>query len=100
MSQFYALVYLALPGFFLPAGGHFKVTFGVQSFSVLNTWPSHLRCLCVISLVMLQPSGFLYRWWLFGQKQIFGQGAYEVFVSWVEELQDHLYLDLLDVKTE
>ena len=54
-------VVFGLPGFLLPGGVHLKATFEMRSGSILNTCPSHLRRLCVISLVMLQLPVFLYR---------------------------------------
>ncbi len=53
-------VVLGLPGFLLPGGVHLKVIFVMRSCSILNTCPSHLRRLCVISLMMLQLPVFLY----------------------------------------
>ncbi len=51
---------LGLPGFLLPGGVHLKVIFVMRSCSILSTCPSHLRRLCVISLMMLQLPVFLY----------------------------------------
>ncbi len=53
-------VVLGLPGFLLPGGVHLKAIFVMRSCSILNTCPSHLRRLCVISLMMLQLPVFLY----------------------------------------
>ena len=53
-------VVLGLPGFLLPGGVHLKATFVMWSCSILNTCPSHLRRLCVISLVMLRLPVFSY----------------------------------------
>ena len=64
-------VVLGLPGFLLPGGVHLKATFVMWSCSILRTCPSHLRRLCVISLVMLRLPVFLYSSLLeivFGQK--------------------------------
>lgn len=96
VSQFCALAYLALPGFLLPGGSHFKVTLGITGLFLFSTH-GLARCLCRSSLVMLQPSGFLYRWWLFGQKK--EKSMVKECMSCLSH-QDHLYLDLLDVKTE
>lgn len=54
-------VVLGLPGFLLPGGVHLRVTLVMLSCSILNTCPSHLRRLCVMSLVMLRLPVFLYR---------------------------------------
>lgn len=53
-------VVLGLPGFLLPGGVHLRATFVMLSCSILNTCPSHLKRLHVISLVILQLPVFLY----------------------------------------
>ncbi len=53
-------VVLGLPGFLLPGGVHLKAIFVMRSCSIFSTCPSHLRRLCVISLMMLQLPVFLY----------------------------------------
>ena len=71
VSQFWARVFFGLPGFLLSGGVHLQAPFVMRSCSILNTCPSHLRPLCVISLVMLRLPVFLYRSLLeilFGQK--------------------------------
>ncbi len=52
-------VVFVLPDFLLPGGVHLEATFVIWSCSILSTCPSHLKRLCVFSLVMPQLSVFL-----------------------------------------
>ena len=48
------------PGFLFPDGVHRKATLGIQTWSILSTWPSHRIRLCLISNPTLWQQVLLY----------------------------------------